>query len=151
MKCQRTLFEAGWLVPAWEPDLGGHSVGEEAELWIKLRFARMAAPKLPNVQTWRCREERGLRYVLDHLGELVVKLVDSSGGFGMLVGPCSRFSFVGEATGFHAEDGRFAFPVPQPALTLTRASLGVPESGCGGWITPATPSTRSSTRRSNTP
>jgi len=34
--------------------------------------------------------------------------------FGMLVGPCSRFSFVGEATGFHAEDGRFAFPVPQP-------------------------------------
>jgi protocatechuate 3,4-dioxygenase beta subunit len=34
--------------------------------------------------------------------------------FAMLVAPCSRFSFVGEATGFHAEDGRFAFPVPQP-------------------------------------
>jgi alkylation response protein AidB-like acyl-CoA dehydrogenase len=47
---QRAAFEAGWLVPAWERDLGGHGVGEEAELWIKLRFARLAAPKLPNVQ-----------------------------------------------------------------------------------------------------
>lgn len=47
---QRAAFEAGWLVPGWEPGLGGHAAGEEAELWIKLRFARMAAPKLPNVQ-----------------------------------------------------------------------------------------------------
>lgn len=47
---QREAFAAGWLVPGWERDLGGHSVGQEAELWIKLRFARAAAPKLPNVQ-----------------------------------------------------------------------------------------------------
>jgi alkylation response protein AidB-like acyl-CoA dehydrogenase len=47
---QRAAFDAGWLIPGWEPALGGHSVSEEAELWIKLRFARMAAPKLPNVQ-----------------------------------------------------------------------------------------------------
>jgi alkylation response protein AidB-like acyl-CoA dehydrogenase len=47
---QRAAFDAGWLIPAWAPELGGHSVSEEAELWIKLRFARHAAPKLPNVQ-----------------------------------------------------------------------------------------------------
>ncbi len=44
---------------------------------------------LPNVETWRCREPEALQYVLDHLPELVVKLVDGSGGYGMLIGPTS--------------------------------------------------------------
>ena len=43
--------------------------------------------KLPNVETWRCREPQALKYTLDHLHELVVKLTDGSGGYGMLVGP----------------------------------------------------------------
>ena len=47
---QRDAFDAGWLMPAWPPELGGHSVSEEAELWIKLSLARANAPKLPNVQ-----------------------------------------------------------------------------------------------------
>ena len=47
---QRAAFEEGWLMPSWEPGLGGRSVSQEAELWIKLRFARLPAPKLPNVQ-----------------------------------------------------------------------------------------------------
>ena len=42
---------------------------------------------LKNVPTWRCREADALKYVLDHLPELVVKEVDGSGGYGMLVGP----------------------------------------------------------------
>jgi alkylation response protein AidB-like acyl-CoA dehydrogenase len=46
---QRAAFDEGWLMPAWERSLGGREVGPEAELWIKLRFARMRAPKLPNV------------------------------------------------------------------------------------------------------
>jgi len=44
-------------------------------------------PLLDNVPTWRCREEDSLAYVLDHLPELVVKEVNGSGGYGMLVGP----------------------------------------------------------------
>jgi uncharacterized circularly permuted ATP-grasp superfamily protein len=44
---------------------------------------------LPNVETWRCREPQALQYVLDHLPGLVVKLVDGSGGYGMLIGPTS--------------------------------------------------------------
>lgn len=47
---QQEAFDAGWLMPGWGPELGGHSVGEEAELWIKLNYARLSAPKLPNVQ-----------------------------------------------------------------------------------------------------
>src|SRR6185436_10808759 len=45
--------------------------------------------RLPNVETWRCREPADLRYTLDNLDKLVVKLVDGSGGYGMLVGPTS--------------------------------------------------------------
>ncbi|GMN12625.1 circularly permuted type 2 ATP-grasp protein [Altererythrobacter sp. MTPC7] len=46
-------------------------------------------PLLPNVETWRCAEEDSLKYVLDNLGELVVKEVHGSGGYGMLIGPTS--------------------------------------------------------------
>ncbi len=44
-------------------------------------------PLLKNVPTWRCREAGSLAYVLEHLPELVVKEVNGSGGYGMLVGP----------------------------------------------------------------
>jgi len=44
---------------------------------------------LPNVRTWRCSEPDSLMYVLEHLGELVVKEVHGSGGYGMLVGPAA--------------------------------------------------------------
>ena len=47
---------------------------------------------LPNVPTWRCREPDALAYVLDHLPELVVKEVNGSGGYGMLVGPAATRS-----------------------------------------------------------
>ena len=52
-----------------------------------IRFYCGEEPLLRNVPTWRCREDEALAYVLDHLGELVVKEVDGSGGYGMLVGP----------------------------------------------------------------
>lgn len=44
-------------------------------------------PILKNVPTWRCGEKDEAAYVLEHLGELVVKEVHGSGGYGMLVGP----------------------------------------------------------------
>ena len=73
--------------------------------------------KLPNVETWRCREPASLRYVLEHLPELVVKLVDGSGGYGMLVGPTAT---VGEIERFRAaliaEPHRY---IAQPTLALS--------------------------------
>jgi uncharacterized circularly permuted ATP-grasp superfamily protein len=44
---------------------------------------------LRNVPTWCCRENEHLKYVIDHLEELVVKEVHGSGGYGMLIGPKS--------------------------------------------------------------
>jgi uncharacterized circularly permuted ATP-grasp superfamily protein len=52
-----------------------------------IRFYMGEEPILKNVPTWRCREPEALSYVLDHLRELVVKEVNGSGGYGMLVGP----------------------------------------------------------------
>ena len=42
---------------------------------------------LGNIPTWRCSEPDSLKYVQEHLAELVVKEVHGSGGYGMLVGP----------------------------------------------------------------
>ena len=44
---------------------------------------------LGNIPTWRCSEPDSLKYVLEHLHELVVKEVHGSGGYGMLVGPAA--------------------------------------------------------------
>src|SRR5256886_11795988 len=52
-----------------------------------IRFYLGEEPILQNVPTWLCRKPDDLRYVLDHLNELVVKEVHGSGGYGMLIGP----------------------------------------------------------------
>jgi uncharacterized circularly permuted ATP-grasp superfamily protein len=52
-----------------------------------IRFYLSEEPLLPNVPTYRCREPATLDFVLDRLDELVVKEVNGSGGYGMLVGP----------------------------------------------------------------
>jgi uncharacterized circularly permuted ATP-grasp superfamily protein len=54
-----------------------------------VRFYLGEEPILQNVPTWRCAEADDLAYVLEHLGELVVKHTRGSGGYGMLVGPCA--------------------------------------------------------------
>jgi uncharacterized circularly permuted ATP-grasp superfamily protein len=46
-------------------------------------------PILSNVPTYRLGIPEDLKYVLEHLPELVVKEVQGSGGYGMLVGPTS--------------------------------------------------------------
>src|SRR3546814_16793860 len=72
---------------------------------------------LPNVETYRCREPDALAYVLDRLPELVVKLVDGSGGYGMLVGPTATAAEI-EAFRAHiiASPERFN---AQPTLALS--------------------------------
>jgi uncharacterized circularly permuted ATP-grasp superfamily protein len=52
-----------------------------------IRYYLNEEPILANVPSWRCAEEKQLQHVLAHLHELVVKPVDGSGGYGMLMGP----------------------------------------------------------------
>jgi uncharacterized circularly permuted ATP-grasp superfamily protein len=44
---------------------------------------------LPNVPSYLCTDEGERSYVLGHIGELVVKPANESGGYGMLIGPRS--------------------------------------------------------------
>jgi uncharacterized circularly permuted ATP-grasp superfamily protein len=72
---------------------------------------------LPNVETWRCREPEALSYVLDHLPELVVKLVDGSGGYGMLIGPTSSKKEIEKfRAALKAQPHRY---IAQPTLALS--------------------------------
>jgi uncharacterized circularly permuted ATP-grasp superfamily protein len=73
--------------------------------------------KLQNVETWRCREPEALQYTLENLSELVVKLVDGSGGYGMLVGPAATRKQVAEfRAALIAEPHRY---IAQPTLALS--------------------------------
>ncbi len=54
-----------------------------------IRFYMSEEPLLQNVPTYICARAKDLAYTLDHLGELVVKAVNESGGYGMLMGPSS--------------------------------------------------------------
>lgn len=46
-------------------------------------------PILPNVRTYLCYDASDRKYVLENLPNLVVKAVNESGGYGMLMGPAS--------------------------------------------------------------
>jgi uncharacterized circularly permuted ATP-grasp superfamily protein len=52
-----------------------------------IRYYLDEEPIIPNVQTYLCAFDDDRKYVLEHLEELVVKTVDESGGYGMLIGP----------------------------------------------------------------
>jgi uncharacterized circularly permuted ATP-grasp superfamily protein len=54
-----------------------------------IRYYLSEEPILEQVPTYVCARERDRKYVLEHLGELVVKAVDEAGGYGMLMGPTS--------------------------------------------------------------
>jgi len=99
-----------------------------------VRFYSGGEARLPNVETYRCREPDALAYTLEHLDELVVKLVDGSGGYGMLVGPTAtraeidRFRDV-----LKAEPYRY---IAQPTLALSTVPTLASEGGAGDALGP---------------
>ncbi len=76
---------------------------------------------LQNVPTWRCSDEDSLKYVLEHMRELVIKEVHGSGGYGMLVGPAAkkaeREAF---AAKLKAKPGNY---IAQPTLALSTCPI----------------------------
>jgi uncharacterized circularly permuted ATP-grasp superfamily protein len=88
-----TAYEAGEVTIV---NAAGAGVADDKAVYTYMpdliRFYTGEEAILPNVPTWRCRETESLAYVLDHLPELVVKEVNGSGGYGMLVGPTASKS-----------------------------------------------------------
>ena len=82
-----------------------------------IRFFSVKDALLKNVPTWRCREAEHLKYVQDNLHELVVKEVNGSGGYGMLVGPhATKQARADFALKIKADPGNY---IAQPTLALS--------------------------------
>jgi len=90
-----------------------------------VKFYLGEEPLLKNVPTWRCREPEHLKYVLDHLPELVVKEVHGSGGYGMLIGPSvSKIAIEQFRAKLKADPTNF---IAQPTLALSTSPTCVEE------------------------
>jgi uncharacterized circularly permuted ATP-grasp superfamily protein len=82
-----------------------------------IRFYLGEEPLLHNVPTWQLRKPDDLSYVLDHLEELVVKEVQGSGGYGMLIGPAaSREEIEAFRARIRAQPANY---IAQPTLALS--------------------------------
>ena len=81
---------------------------------------------LGNIPTWRCSEPDSLKYVQEHLAELVVKEVHGSGGYGMLIGPAASKKELQEfAKKLAARPSNY---IAQPTLSLSTCPI-LAESG----------------------
>ncbi len=79
---------------------------------------------LPNVPSFLCTDEGERRYVLDHLGELVVKPANESGGYGMLIGPRSTKKQRDKFRKLVVADPRNY--IAQPTLSLSTVPIVTP-------------------------
>jgi uncharacterized circularly permuted ATP-grasp superfamily protein len=73
---------------------------------------------IPNVTTYICSEEQDLKYVLEHLDQLVVKAANESGGYGMLIGPHASRDQIEEFRRLIVANPRNY--IAQPTLSLSR-------------------------------
>jgi uncharacterized circularly permuted ATP-grasp superfamily protein len=86
-----------------------------------IRYYLGEEPLLENVPTYLAADETDRRYILEHLDELVVKPVDASGGYGMLIGPAADRA---ERAGFRRRI--LASPrkyIAQPVVALSRQPI----------------------------
>jgi uncharacterized circularly permuted ATP-grasp superfamily protein len=90
-----------------------------------IRFYLGEEPILSNVLTYQLSKKDDLNYVLEHLDELVVKEVQGSGGYGMLVGPASTKRELADYRAKILENpGNF---IAQPTLALSTCPTFVEE------------------------
>ena len=78
-------------------------------------------PILNNVPTYICAEQKDCDYVTEHLGELVVKAANESGGYGMLIGPHSTKKEQKEFSKKIKANPRNY--IAQPTITLSRVPV----------------------------
>jgi uncharacterized circularly permuted ATP-grasp superfamily protein len=82
-----------------------------------IRFYLGEEPLLHNVPTWQLKKPQDYEHVMDRLPELVVKEVQGSGGYGMLIGPTAKKS---EIEAFRSRiKANPANYIAQPTLSLS--------------------------------
>lgn len=116
------VYRAGGITIANAPGTG---VADDKAIYSFMpeivEFYTGEKPLLPNVETWRCADPDSLKYVLDNLGELVVKEVHGSGGYGMLIGPtASRREIAKFRKKLQANPANY---IAQPTLSLSTCPI----------------------------
>lgn len=92
-----------------------------------IRFYLSEEPLLKNVPTYICARPDDCKYTLAHLDELVVKAVNESGGYGMLMGPSSTAEKRAEfAEKIKANPRNY---IAQPVVTLSTVPTWTAEDG----------------------
>ncbi|HZH45642.1 MAG TPA: circularly permuted type 2 ATP-grasp protein [Roseococcus sp.] len=82
-----------------------------------IRFYLGEEPLLSNVPTYLCEREEDRAHVLAHIGQLVVKLAQGSGGYGMLIGPhATQAELADFAARIRANPSHY---IAQPTLALS--------------------------------
>jgi uncharacterized circularly permuted ATP-grasp superfamily protein len=82
-----------------------------------IRYYLNEEPIIRNVPTYICERENDLKYVLEHIPELVVKPVDQSGGYGVMIGNTLSSSQIEELKAKILADPREY--IAQPIMWLT--------------------------------
>jgi uncharacterized circularly permuted ATP-grasp superfamily protein len=120
------VYRSGGVAIASAPGAG---VADDKAIYTfvpeMIRFFLGEEPILNNVPTWQCGKKDELKYVLENLGELVVKEVHGSGGYGMLVGPRSTKEQI-EVFRLKIEDNPGNY-IAQPTLALSTCPTFVEE------------------------
>jgi uncharacterized circularly permuted ATP-grasp superfamily protein len=83
-----------------------------------IRYYLNEDPILPSIKTYLASTPDDLQFILEHIAELVVKAVNESGGYGMLVGPQSTRAEQDEFRQRVRQDPRNY--IAQPTLALSR-------------------------------
>ena len=99
------------VVYAWVPDL--------------IRYYLDQEPLIPNVPTYRTMYEDERRYVIDNIGNLVLKPANESGGYGIVIGSQASRDELDEAVAAIEADPRNW--VAQPILSLSTVPTLVEE------------------------
>ncbi len=93
-----------------------------------IRFFLSEEPILQQVRTYVCARKDDCQYVIEHLGELVVKAVDEAGGYGMLMGPQSTAAEREEFRGRILADPRRY--IAQPRIELSTSPTWIADKRC---------------------
>jgi uncharacterized circularly permuted ATP-grasp superfamily protein len=92
-----------------------------------IRYYLGETPLLEQVPTYACYRADDCAYVLEHLGDLVVKAVDEAGGYGMLMGPqASAAERADFAARIRAQPRKY---IAQPRVELSTAPTWIAERG----------------------
>jgi uncharacterized circularly permuted ATP-grasp superfamily protein len=120
------IYQSGRLALANAPGTG---IADDKVIYAYVpqivKYYTGSDPILPNVPTYICGDPSQMAYVLEHLGELVVKAANESGGYGMLVGPHATAAEIADfARRIQAQPRNY---MAQPTLALSRVPTIVGE------------------------